>query len=162
ENYPQFQRGKDSVKAYLYRLFQERIVMFDGAMGTMIQKYKLGEEEYRGEIRTSYTLGKWQDYHTLVKGNNDMLTLTQPHIIKEIHLKYLESGSDLIGTNTFSGQVVFDYDMESYVHDLNFHSARLAREACDEVTARDPSQPRFVCGSIGPTNRTASISPVSE
>ncbi|CAM9396919.1 unnamed protein product [Choristocarpus tenellus] len=94
ENYPLFQRGKDSTTAYLYRLFQERIVMFDGAMGTMIQKYKLGEEEYRGEM--------FKDYHTLVKGNNDMLTLTQPHIIKEIHTKYLESGADILGTNTFS------------------------------------------------------------
>eukprot|EP00903_Cladosiphon_okamuranus_P009574 g9116.t1 len=152
-NYPYFERGKDSTMAYLYRLFQERIVMFDGAMGTMIQKYKLGEKEYRGE--------RFKDYHVLVKGNNDMLSITQPHIIKEIHAQYLESGSDIIGTNTFSSTAIAmaDYEMEKDVYELNFESARIAREACEEATAKDPSRPRFVMGSLGPTNRTASISP---
>uniref|UniRef100_A0A7S2XWE9 Methionine synthase n=1 Tax=Fibrocapsa japonica TaxID=94617 RepID=A0A7S2XWE9_9STRA len=154
ENYPYFNREKDSVRAYLTRLFQEEIAIYDGAMGTMIQKYKLGEEEYRGE--------RFKDYHTLVKGNNDMLSITQPQIIKEIHLKYLEEGnSQLIGTNTFSSTTIAmaDYDMESYVRELNVESVRLAREACDEVTAKDPTRPRFVVGAIGPTNRTGSISP---
>lgn len=152
--YPLFDRGKgDSCTAYLYRLFQERIVMYDGAMGTMIQKYKLGEEEYRGE--------RYKDYHTLVRGNNDMLSLTQPHIIKEIHQQYLEAGADLIGTNTFSSTTIAmaDYDMEKDVYELNFESARLAKEACMESMAKDPTRPRFVMGALGPTNRTGSISP---
>ncbi|CAM9406723.1 unnamed protein product, partial [Ectocarpus fasciculatus] len=101
------------------------------------------------------------DYHVLVKGNNDMLSITQPHIIKEIHAKYLESGSDIIGTNTFSATTIAmaDYEMEKDVYELNFESARLAREACEEATAKDPTKPRFVMGALGPTNRTGSISP---
>jgi len=154
ENYPYFNREKDSVKAYLSRLFQEKITMYDGAMGTMIQKYKLSEEDYRGE--------QFKDFHKLVKGNNDMLSITQPHIIKEIHRQYLvEGNSQLIGTNTFSGTTIAmaDYDMEQWVDDINFESAKLAREVCDEITALDPTKPRFVVGAIGPTNRTCSISP---
>ncbi|CAM9761757.1 unnamed protein product, partial [Ectocarpus sp. 13 AM-2016] len=102
-----------------------------------------------------------QDYHILVKGNNDMLSITQPHIIKEIHGKYLDSGSDIIGTNTFSSTTIAmaDYEMEKDVYELNFESARLAREACEEATAKDPTKPRFVMGALGPTNRTGSISP---
>lgn len=157
ENYPYFNRETDSVKAYLCRLFQEKIVMYDGAMGTMIQKYKLSEEDYRGE--------QFKDFHKLVKGNNDMLSLTQPEIIKEIHRQYLVEGqSQLIGTNTFSGTTIAmaDYEMEAWVDDINFHSARIAREVADEVTAADPTRPRFVVGAIGPTNRTGSISPSVE
>ncbi|CAM9646727.1 unnamed protein product, partial [Phaeothamnion confervicola] len=151
--YPRFRRGVDSVTAYLTRLFNERIVIYDGAMGTMIQKYKLSEEEYRGD--------RFKDYHILVKGNNDMLSITRPNVIKEIHTQYLDAGADLIGTNTFSSTTIAmaDYEMQDHVDELNVQSARLAREACDEVTAKDPSRPRFVAGAMGPTNRTASISP---
>jgi 5-methyltetrahydrofolate--homocysteine methyltransferase len=152
-DYPRYQRGKDSCTLYLKRLFQERIVMYDGAMGTMIQKHRLDEADFRGE--------RFKDFHKLVKGNNDLLSITQPDIIKGIYKKYLEAGSDLIGTNTFSSTTIAqaDYDMEDLMYELNFQSAKLAREACDEVTAQDPSRPRFVAGAIGPTNRTASISP---
>jgi 5-methyltetrahydrofolate--homocysteine methyltransferase len=155
-DYPRYTRGKDSCTAYLSKLFQERIVMYDGAMGTMIQKHKLEEAEYRGE--------RFKDYNMLVRGNNDLLSLTQPAIIRQIHLEYLESGSDIIGTNTFSSTTIAqaDYGMEDLVYELNYESARLAKSACDEMTARDPSRPRFVAGSIGPTNRTASISPSVE
>jgi 5-methyltetrahydrofolate--homocysteine methyltransferase len=135
--------------------------MYDGAMGTMIQNYskknKLGEEEFRGE--------RFKDWSCNVKGNNDMLSITQPHIIQGIYKSYLEEGgSDMIGTNTFSGTTIAmaDYEMEPYVYELNYEAARLAREACDEVTAKDPSKPRFVVGAIGPTNRTGSISPSVE
>jgi 5-methyltetrahydrofolate--homocysteine methyltransferase len=119
----------------------------------MIQKHRLSEEDYRGE--------RFKDYHKLVRGNNDLLSLTQPAIIKEIHRKYLKAGADLIGTNTFSSTTIAqaDYDMENFAFELNVESARIAREAADEVTAEEPDKPRFVGGSIGPTNRTASISP---
>eukprot|EP00611_Tribonema_gayanum_P030293 TRINITY_DN837_c0_g2_i1.p1 TRINITY_DN837_c0_g2~~TRINITY_DN837_c0_g2_i1.p1 ORF type:complete len:1283 (-),score=514.30 TRINITY_DN837_c0_g2_i1:218-4066(-) len=155
-DYPRYTKGKDSCTAYLTRLFQERIVMYDGAMGTMIQKHRLEEEDYRGE--------RFKDYDKLVRGNNDLLSITQPQIIRQIHIEYLESGSDIIGTNTFSSTTIAqaDYGMENLVYELNYESAKLARSACDEVTARDPSRPRFVAGSIGPTNRTASISPSVE
>jgi len=135
--------------------------MYDGAMGTMIQNYskknKLEEAEFRGE--------KFKDWKVNVKGNNDMLSITQPKVIKDIYLGYLEEGGcDIIGTNTFSSTTIAmaDYEMEDYVYELNYESARLAREACDEVTAKDPTRPRFVIGAIGPTNRTGSISPSVE
>eukprot|EP00968_Pinguiococcus_pyrenoidosus_P005982 scaffold391_cov223-Pinguiococcus_pyrenoidosus.AAC.5 len=152
-DYPRFVRGRDSVRAYWTRLFQERIVMYDGAMGTMIQKYKLEEEDYRGE--------RFKEWKSPVKGNNDLLSLTRPDIIKAIHKQYFEAGSDLVGTNTFSGTTIAqaDYNMEEIVWDINFESAKLAREAADEITALNPDKPRFVLGAIGPTNRTASISP---
>ncbi|TFJ86576.1 hypothetical protein NSK_002233 [Nannochloropsis salina CCMP1776] len=152
-DYPRFVRGRDSTLAYFHKLFRERIVIYDGAMGTMIQKHRLSEEDYRGE--------RFKDYHKLVRGNNDLLSLTQPAIIKEIHRKYLKAGADLIGTNTFSSTTIAqaDYDMENFAFELNVESARIAREAADEVTAEEPDKPRFVGGSIGPTNRTASISP---
>jgi len=152
-DYPRFVRGRDSTLAYFHKLFRERIVIFDGAMGTMIQKHRLTEEDYRGE--------RFKDYHKLVRGNNDLLTLTQPTIIKDIHRKYLKGGADLIGTNTFSSTTIaqLDYDMGSLAYELNFESSRIAREVADEVTAEEPERPRFVGGSIGPTNRTASISP---
>ncbi|KAL3780538.1 hypothetical protein ACHAWO_006306 [Cyclotella atomus] len=161
EGFPYFVRGRDSAREYINTLFQSRIAIYDGAMGTMIQNYakknKLEEEEYRGDRFANWTCN--------MKGNNDQLSITQPHIIKGIYKEYLEvGGSDLIGTNTFSSTTIAmaDYEMESYVYELNYAGARLAREACDEVTAKDPSKPRFVVGAMGPTNRTGSISPSVE
>lgn len=128
-------------------------MVLDGAMGTMIQACKFSEEDYRG--------ARFKDYDILLKGNNDLLSLTQPEAIKEIHRKYLEAGADIIETNTFSGTTIAmaDYAMEDLVYELNYESARLAREAADEMTAREPHKPRFVAGAMGPTNKTASMSP---
>ena len=161
QGFPYFVRGRDSLREYITSLFTSQIAIYDGAMGTMIQNYakknKLEEEEYRGE--------RFKDWTCNVKGNNDMLSITQPHVIKGIYKQYLEEGgSNMIGTNTFSSTTIAmaDYEMEAYVYELNYQGARLAREACDEVTAVDPSKPRFVVGAIGPTNRTASISPSVE
>jgi len=159
--YPHFVRSRDSVREYITSLFTNEIAIYDGAMGTMIQNYskknRLEEEDFRGET--------FKDWKCNVKGNNDMLSITQPKIIRDIYLQYLEvGGSSLIGTNTFSSTriAMADYEMEDYVYELNYTGARLAREACDEVTAKDPSRPRFVVGALGPTNRTASISPSVE
>jgi 5-methyltetrahydrofolate--homocysteine methyltransferase len=152
--FPYFVRGRDSVRSYLTELFQTRITMYDGAMGTMIQKHRLEEDAFRAE--------RFKDYDMLIKGNNDLLSITQPQIIKGIYEQYLvEGGSQLVGTNTFSSTTIAqaDYKMEALVYELNYDSARLAREVCDKVTAADPTKPRFVVGAIGPTNRTASISP---
>jgi len=161
ESFPYFVRGRDSARRYITSLFTTQIAIYDGAMGTMIQNYskrnKLDEEEYRGE--------QFKDWSCNVKGNNDMLSISQPQIIKDIYLGYLEEGgSNLIGTNTFSSTTIAmaDYEMEDYAYELNYEGARLAREACDEVTAKDPTKPRFVVGAIGPTNRTGSISPSVE
>jgi 5-methyltetrahydrofolate--homocysteine methyltransferase len=161
EEYPHFVRSRDSVREYITSLFTNEIAIYDGAMGTMIQNYskkhRLEEEDFRGE--------KFKDWKCNVKGNNDMLSITQPQIIRSIYLQYLEvGGSSLIGTNTFSSTriAMADYEMEDYVYELNYIGARLAREACDEVTAKDPTRPRFVVGALGPTNRTASISPSVE
>ena len=161
ESFPHFVRGRDSLREYITSLFTSRIALYDGAMGTMIQNYakrnRLEEEEYRGDRFTNWKCN--------MKGNNDQLSITQPHIISGIYKEYLEvGGSDLIGTNTFSSTTIAmaDYEMEDYVYELNYEGARLAREACDEVTAKDPSKPRFVVGAIGPTNRTGSISPSVE
>ena len=132
---------------------EDRILILDGAMGTMIQRYKLEESDYRGE--------RYKDWPSDLKGNNDLLTLTQPQIIKDIHISYLESGADILETNTFNANTISmaDYDMESLAYELNVESAKLAREAADEFTKKTPKKPRFVAGIIGPTNRTASISP---
>ena len=137
----------------LQRLMAERVLVLDGAMGTMIQRYKLEEGDYRGE--------RFADWPSDLKGNNDLLVLTQPQIIREIHRQYLDAGADLIETNTFNAQFISmaDYGMEALSLELNLAAARLAREACDEATAANPARPRFVVGSLGPTNRTASISP---
>uniref|UniRef100_UPI000832EADD methionine synthase n=1 Tax=Labilibacter marinus TaxID=1477105 RepID=UPI000832EADD len=137
----------------LYKAIQERILILDGAMGSLIQTYKLEEEDYRGE--------RFKDYHMSIKGNNDLLSVTQPHIIKEIHAKYLEAGSDIIETNTFNATTISqaDYDMEAAVWDINYESAKLAREIADEYTLKTPEKPRFVCGSIGPLNKALSLSP---
>ena len=141
------------MKKKLEHLLKERIMILDGAMGTMIQAYKFEEEDYRGE--------RFKDYEILLKGNNDLLSLTQPEAIKEIHRKYLEAGADIIETNTFSGTTIAmaDYAMEDLVYELNYESARIAREVALEFTEKEPHKPRFVAGSMGPTNKTASMSP---
>ncbi len=135
------------------QLLQDRILFLDGAMGTMIQKHKLTEEQYRGS--------RFADYAYNLKGNNDLLSLTQPEIISEIHEQFLEVGADIIETNTFNSTAVSmaDYHMEFLVVELNLASAKLARQAADKYTAKNPDKPRFVAGSIGPTNKTASLSP---
>ncbi|CAN5726382.1 hypothetical protein BH10BAC2_BH10BAC2_50130 [soil metagenome] len=132
---------------------QERILIIDGAMGTMIQRYKLTEADYRGE--------RFKDWPSDVKGNNDLLCITQPQIIEAIHKQYLEAGADIIETNTFSSTVIAmaDYDMQSLAYELNVAAAKCARRAVDEYTAKDPSKPRFVAGAIGPLNKTLSLSP---
>ncbi|MCR9171812.1 MAG: homocysteine S-methyltransferase family protein [bacterium] len=134
-------------------ILQDRILVLDGAMGTMIQRYKLEEEDFRK--------GWFEDHIQPLKGNNDLLSLTRPEIIREIHAAYFEAGADIAETNTFSGTTIAqaDYGLESAVYDINYHSAKIAREVADEFTAKEPNKPRFVAGSIGPTNRTASISP---
>ncbi len=137
----------------LKSLLKQRILILDGAMGTMIQRHKLEEDDYRGE--------RFKNWHCDLKGNNDLLVLTQPHIIKEIHTKYLEAGADILETNTFNGTriAMADYQMEDLVYEINVAATRLAREAADEMTAKTPDFPRFVAGVLGPTNRTCSISP---
>jgi 5-methyltetrahydrofolate--homocysteine methyltransferase len=137
----------------LTALLSERILVIDGAMGTMIQGHQLGEDDYRGE--------RFADWDSEVRGNSDLLSLTQPDIIRSIHKEYLEAGADVVATNTFSAQKISqaDYGMEDLAYELNYESARLAREAADAVTESDPNRPRFVAGGLGPTNRTASISP---
>ncbi len=134
-------------------LVKERILVLDGAMGTMIQEYQLGEKDYRGE--------RFADFHKDVKGNNDLLSITQPHVIEAIHKAYLEAGSDIIETNTFSGTTIAqaDYGMEDLAYEINLESAKIARKAADDYTQMTPDKPRFVAGAFGPTNRTASISP---
>ena len=134
-------------------LLKTRILVLDGAMGTMIQRYRLEEADYRGT--------RFADWPHPLKGNNDLLSLTRPDIIREIHAQYFEAGADIAETNTFSGTSIAmaDYGMESLVYELNFESARIAREVADEFTAKNPDKPRYVAGSIGPTNRTASLSP---
>lgn len=140
-------------KALLTQILQERILFLDGAMGTEIQNYKLEEKEYRGE--------RFANFGRDVKGNNDLLVLTQPQIISDIHRSYLKAGADIIETNSFNATQISmaDYGMQSLVTEINRESARLARAVCDEMTAKNPAKPRFVAGVIGPTSRTCSISP---
>jgi len=137
----------------LIDVLRKRILVLDGAMGTMLQRYQFGEEDYRGE--------RFKDYHLPVKGNNDLLSLTQPKAIAEVHKKYFEAGADMVETNTFSGTSVAmaDYGMEDLVYEINFESARIAREVAAEFTRMEPDKPRFVAGAMGPTNKTASLSP---
>lgn len=134
-------------------LLKERILVLDGGMGTMIQSYKLEEEDYRGE--------RFANHSCDVKGNNDLLTLTRPDIIKAIHSAYYEAGADIVETNTFNSTSIAmaDYDMEDLVYELNEQGAAIAREVADELTEKNPDKPRFVAGVLGPTNRTCSISP---
>lgn len=137
----------------LTEALKQRILILDGAMGTMIQEYKLEEQDYRGE--------RFKDWHVLIKGNNDLLSLTQPKIIADIHRAYLEAGADIIETNTFNATTISmeDYDMASLSREINFESAKLARSVCDELEVKDPSKPRYVAGVLGPTSKTCSISP---
>ncbi|MDQ6609792.1 MAG: homocysteine S-methyltransferase family protein [Bacteroidota bacterium] len=131
-------------------LLNERILIIDGAMGTMIQRYRLEEADYRGE--------RFKDWPSDVKGNNDLLSLTQPHIIREIHGKYLDAGADIIETNTFNAQKISlaDYGMESLAYEINFAAAKVAKEACSLVGS---GEEKFVAGAIGPMNKTLSLSP---
>ena len=134
-------------------ILSKRIMVIDGAMGTMIQQYQLQEEDYRGT--------QFAEWHTDVQGNNDILSITQPHIIEAIHRAYLEAGADIIETNTFSGTRIAqsDYDMEEYAYEINRASAEIAKRAAKAVEAETPHKPRFVAGAMGPTNKTASMSP---
>ncbi|HKW83391.1 MAG TPA: homocysteine S-methyltransferase family protein, partial [Burkholderiaceae bacterium] len=137
--------------AALPGILAQRIVILDGAMGTMIQRYKLGEADFRGE--------RFKDHTKDLKGNNDLLQLTRPDVIREIHERYLAAGADIVETNTFGATTVAqdDYGLGAYARELNVAAARLAREACDKFASAD--KPRFVAGALGPTPRTASISP---
>ncbi len=137
----------------IQQLIKERILVLDGAMGTMIQRYGLSESDFRGEC--------FKDIPGIMKGNNDLLCLTRPDIIEEIHRKYLEAGADIIETNTFNATAISmsDYHTEAFCREINLEAARIARRAADEFTARTPGKPRFVAGSVGPTNKTCSMSP---
>lgn len=137
----------------LNKAAQSRILILDGAMGTMIQGYRLEEEDYRGD--------RFKDWEQDLKGNNDLLVLTCPQIIREIHDAFLQAGADLIETNTFNSTTISqaDYGLEEFAYELNREAARLAREAADAWSEKTPDKPRFVAGAIGPTNRTASLSP---
>lgn len=132
---------------------KKRILVLDGAMGTMLQRYNFTEEDFRGV--------RFKDYPSPLKGNNDLLSLTQPKAIAEVHRSYFEAGADIVETNTFSGTTIAmaDYNMEDLVYELNYESAKIARQVADEFSKKEPFKPRFVAGSIGPTNRTASLSP---
>ncbi|NAZ70966.1 methionine synthase [Vibrio toranzoniae] len=142
-----------NVRQKIEALLKQRILLIDGGMGTMIQDYKLEEHDYRGK--------RFAEWHSDLKGNNDLLVLTQPNLIKDIHEKYLEAGADILETNTFNATTIAmaDYDMEGLSTEINFAAAKLAREAADKWTAKTPEKPRFVAGVLGPTNRTCSISP---
>jgi len=137
----------------IYQLLNERIVIIDGAMGTMIQKYKLSEEDYRGE--------KFANYEHSLKGNNDLLVITQPQIIKEIHKDFLKAGADILETNTFNANSISmgDYHMQKWVVELNVEAVKLAIAAREEYTQEFGERPIFIAGAIGPTNKTASLSP---
>ena len=137
----------------LRQQLNERILVLDGGMGTMIQGYRLSEEDFRGE--------RFADWPCDLKGNNDLLVLSKPEVIAAIHNAYFEAGADIIETNTFNSTTIAmaDYQMESLSAEINFAAAKLARAAADEWTARTPEKPRYVAGVLGPTNRTASISP---
>jgi 5-methyltetrahydrofolate--homocysteine methyltransferase len=144
---------KLDIMSKIEEILKKRILVLDGAMGTMIQRHKLEEEDFRK--------GWFENHHKPLKGNNDLLSLTRPEIIEDIHRQYFEAGADIAETNTFSGTTIAqaDYDLEFAVYDINYHSAKIAKKVADEFTALNPDKPRFVAGSIGPTNRTASISP---
>ena len=149
KNFSELRPSEEDLRA----LLQERILIMDGAMGTMIQQEKLVEDDFRGEL--------FKTHKGDLKGNNDLLSLTRPDVIYNIHKAYYEAGSDMVETNTFSATSIAmaDYNLEEVVYDLNVASAKIARQAADEAMKKDPSRPRFVAGAIGPTNRTASLSP---
>ena len=137
----------------LIKALKNRILVLDGAMGTMLQRYKFNEEDFRGE--------RFKEHPMPLKGNNDLLSITQPEAIYSIHSQYFEAGADIVETHTFSATTIgmADYGLEDYVYELNFASAQVARKAADEYSKLTPEQPRFVAGSVGPTNKTASMSP---
>ena len=143
----------ETTRTALERALKKRILVIDGAMGTMIQRHKLEEKDYRGK--------RFADWPSDLKGNNDLLCLTQPDIIEDIHRQYLEAGADIIETNTFNSQRVSmaDYHMEDLAFEINIAAATIAKRAAAEYTARDPAKPRFVAGAIGPMNKTLSLSP---
>ncbi len=145
--------NKNPRTTLLENLFAQRILILDGAMGTMIQTFKLQEADFRGQ--------RFADFPHDLRGNNDLLTLTQPEIIRSIHAGYLEAGADIIETNTFNSNApsMADYHMQDLVYELNYSAAKLAREAAQSYEAKTPEKPRFVAGVIGPTTKTASISP---
>jgi 5-methyltetrahydrofolate--homocysteine methyltransferase len=134
-------------------ILKQRILILDGAMGTMIQRHKLEEKDFRGEIL--------KDHPHPLKGNNDLLSITRPDIIKDIHRQYFEAGADMVETNTFGSTTVAqaDYHLEHLVYEINFQAAKIAREVADEVTRKNPDKPRFVAGSMGPTTKLSSMSP---
>ena len=140
-----------NTEAKLRKLLDDRILIIDGAMGTMIQRFKLEEKDYRGE--------RFKDWHSDVKGNNDLLCLTQPQIIKEIHQQYLQAGANILETNTFNSQVISlaDYDMSSLAYEINVAAAKIAKEAITELQLSHDEY--FVAGAIGPMNKTLSLSP---
>ena len=137
----------------LTEILKKRILVLDGAMGTMIQNHKLDERDFRGE--------KFKDHPVDLKGNNDLLSITQPEIIRNIHKAYLDAGADIIETNTFSGTSIAqsDYKTEGFAYEINYQSAKIAKEAAEEFTKNNPAKPRFVAGALGPTNKTLSLSP---
>ena len=137
----------------IHEAITKNILILDGAMGTMLQRYNFSEEDFRGE--------RFKDFPHSLKGNNDLLSLTQPQAIRAVHAAYFEAGADIVETNTFSGTTIgmADYHLEDIVYELNYESARIAREVADQFTAKNPDKPRYVAGSMGPTNRTASMSP---
>jgi 5-methyltetrahydrofolate--homocysteine methyltransferase len=139
--------------AALHDALDQRILVLDGAMGTMVQRYQLTEEQFRGE--------RFRDFHRDLRGNNDLLTLTHPEVIRAIHSDYLEAGADILETNTFNSTSISqaDYELGHIVAELNFEAAKLAREVADGFSARTPGKPRFVAGVLGPMNRTLSLSP---
>lgn len=141
------------MKKSIEEILKDRILVLDGAMGTMIQRYKLEEKDFQNE--------ELKDHEIPLKGNSDLLNITRPDVIREIHRQYFEAGADIAETNTFTGTSIAqaDYKLEHLVYDINYQGARLAKEAADEFTAKEPAKPRFVAGSIGPTNKTASLSP---
>jgi 5-methyltetrahydrofolate--homocysteine methyltransferase len=140
-------------KPNIREIAKERILVIDGAMGSMIQQYRLTEKEFRGE--------RFANFHKDIQGNNELLSITQPQVIAAIHRAYCEAGADILETNTFGGTTIAmaDYDMEDLAYEMNLESAKIAKSIADEFTAADPSKPRYVAGAIGPTNRTLSISP---
>ena len=137
----------------IYDLLESRVLVLDGAMGTMIQRFNLTESDFRGM--------RFSNHSVDLKGNNDLLCLTRSDIIKSIHNEYLEAGADIIETNTFNANAISqaDYHLESLCYELNFEAAKIARQAADDAICRQPDKPRFVAGAIGPTNKTASMSP---
>ncbi len=137
----------------LKKIAQDRILVLDGAMGSLIQQYQLEEKDFRGD--------RWKNHPSDLKGNNELLSINRPDVIKAIHKAYLEAGTDIIETNTFGATSIAqaDYGTEDVCYELNFHSAKIAREIADEFTLMNPDKPRFVAGALGPTPKTASLSP---